>query len=181
MDKFNLNKLHWIITIILFLNSVLLLFWNFSIERKTKVGFIRSGVVLEKFKGSQKAKETFQKESEEWNKNIKTLEDEFKKLEEEYLTNRNKLSGEEKKKKEELLGKKQQDYIRYAQAIRDKSAKRENELMEPVFKEINAFLEEYGKEHGYAIVFGTVTGGNIVYGANAIDLTDEIIKRLNEQ
>ncbi|HIJ85411.1 MAG TPA: OmpH family outer membrane protein [Magnetococcales bacterium] len=39
-------------------------------------------------------------------------------------------------------------------------------------------IEEIGRERGYAVIFGK---GQVLYASSAIDITDQVLKRLNKR
>jgi outer membrane protein len=82
---------------------------------------------------------------------------------------------------EEDLVKKQENLLRYQDNIRTQLIKDENEANREVYKEIDAYLKEYGKEKNLKIVLSYVYGGEILYADNALDVTDEVIRELNNR
>ncbi len=59
--------------------------------------------------------------------------------------------------------------------------KEQSELNKKLFESITNFLAEYNKEKGYEIVLSTVVAGNVLYAADGFDITQDVVKRLNEQ
>ncbi len=59
--------------------------------------------------------------------------------------------------------------------------KEQSELNKKLFESITNFLVEYNKEKGYEIVLSTVVAGNVLYAADGFDITQDVVKRLNEQ
>ena len=53
-------------------------------------------------------------------------------------------------------------------------------MTQGVLNQVNAFVEKYGKSHGYAMIFGTSNTGNILYADTIYDLTDTILAGLNK-
>ena len=47
--------------------------------------------------------------------------------------------------------------------------------------QIDAFIKIYAKENGFDLIVGTTSSGNVLYGADGIDVTEELLKALNEQ
>ncbi|MCK6602774.1 MAG: OmpH family outer membrane protein [Bacteroidetes bacterium] len=146
-----------------------------------KVAYIDSSQLIEQSKPAIAAREKFTKESDEWKKNVKTLEDALTKMNQEIMTDNNKWSAPVRKQKLAEFDNKQKEYNRYTRAIQEKAAKREKELMQPVFDALNVYVKDFGKEHGYKIIFGTVSGGNILYGAEGADITAEFIEFVNSK
>lgn len=152
-----------------------------SIKSKSKIGYVRSAVLVEKFNKAIDVKKGFQKEIEEWDKNARTLQQEFIELKTLYEKERPKLDSRDRDKREKVLSNKEQEYFKYTQAIRDKAMKHEKEIMQPVFDEMNQCIEEFAEKRGYRVIFGTLEGGNLVYANDTMDLTDKILKELNHQ
>jgi outer membrane protein len=90
--------------------------------------------------------------------------------------NASKWSHAQLAQKEEVMKKKQSEYARYRNAINEKAQQTENEIFQPVYADINAKIADFSKAKGYDIVFGTVSGGNILYGDKAVDLTDKFLE-----
>jgi len=59
--------------------------------------------------------------------------------------------------------------------------KRTKKVTQTVINDINDYVKEYGKEHGYKIIFGASGGGNIMYADDSSDLTNEVLKGLNSE
>jgi outer membrane protein len=49
-----------------------------------------------------------------------------------------------------------------------------------VLDEINAYLKTYGEARGYTIIFAATEYGNIAYGQQALDVTEEVLAGLNQ-
>jgi outer membrane protein len=144
--------------------------------KSTKIGYIESSVLLQKYPAAVKARQEFDQKTEEWKKNIQTLETELNQLNQEMVTNASKWSHAQLAQKEEVMKKKQSEYGRYRNAINEKAQQTENEIFQPVYADINAKIADFSKAKGYDLVFGTVSGGNILYGDKAVDLTDKFLE-----
>ena len=53
--------------------------------------------------------------------------------------------------------------------------------MDSVVQKVRREIEAYGKANGYTYILGGGEGGSVLYGAEAKDLTDEILKVLNAE
>ena len=58
-----------------------------------------------------------------------------------------------------------------------RAGQRQQELVQPVMDRINEVIEEIREEGSYAIIFD-VAGGGVVAADSALDLTQEVIRRL---
>ena len=147
-----------------------------QIFRTPKIGYINTVEIMNKYPAALKAKAELESKTGEWKKNIQTLEDELNKLNKEMMENGSRWSKQELQDKEKVMKQKQADYNRYVRAIQEKANQTETELTKPVFSEINAKIESFGKDKGYDLILGTMSGGNILYAHKSKDLTDEFIE-----
>ena len=53
--------------------------------------------------------------------------------------------------------------------------------MQPVYGELNSFIRDYGKEHGYDMIWGATSSGNIVYAREAVNLTEDVLKYIENK
>ncbi len=53
--------------------------------------------------------------------------------------------------------------------------------MDSLVKKVKNEIEAYGKANGYTYILGGGDGGSVLYGAEAQDLTEEILSILNEK
>jgi len=68
---------------------------------------------------------------------------------------------------------------KFREANQERMTQLRREKRVEISAEVNRFLQSYGKENGWSIIWGTVPGGNIVYGDSAYDITDEVLRGLN--
>lgn len=144
-----------------------------------QIGYIRSGIVVEKYFKTENAKTALQERIENWNKNAETLQKELDKMRIEYEKNKNTLNLIDRRKIEQKIIDKEREYLKYTRTIKGMALNSEKELMNPIIDEINSVIEDFAQEKGYRVIFGTLEGGNLVYAENSIDLTYDILRELN--
>lgn len=154
--------------------------WNYF-HRPAKIGYVETSVVLEQFTEAINARNQFEKAQKDWDKNLKTLNDSLMAGMNQMKVDFNKASKEGKQAISASFEKKQADYQRYTEVVKKMSQEKEQELMLPVIKKVNSFLDIWGKQHGYDLVLGTTTAGNILQANPNLNLTARILKDLNEQ
>ena len=81
--------------------------------------------------------------------------------------------GAELQKREQQLGYAQQAL---AQQLQQESGAEMDSLVTGVKK----FIKNYGKEKGYAYIYGTGDAASILYAEDKFDITKEIVKALND-
>ena len=50
-----------------------------------------------------------------------------------------------------------------------------------IWKQINEYLHDYGKEYGYDMILGADGTGSLMYANEAIDITDHLIEYVNRK
>ena len=152
-----------------------------ALLKEDKVVYVDSLKLLTNYKGSKAAKEVYDKKVAQWKANIDTLTREFNTAVSKYEKEKNTFTAKEKKLTEELLATKQQQLVSYQQATAENASKEDKEITAKVFAEVNDFLKKYGEENGYDYIMGATNAGNIVYARKVFDITDEVLKKLNEE
>lgn len=69
--------------------------------------------------------------------------------------------------------------------LRQQFALSENELSDKytadIWKEINRYISDYGKENGYDFIFGASGSGNLMFAKDAHNVTEDIIEYVNRR
>ncbi|RNC79738.1 MAG: OmpH family outer membrane protein [Balneola sp.] len=143
-----------------------------------QIAFVESNVLLAEYSESKEAREELNTRIEEWQANVTTLNNELEALNTELVEQAEGWSQSQRDTHLQTMQQKQQELGRYSQAVNQRAAELEAELMDPVYATINNRVEAFAKEYGYSLVFGTVQGGNILYGAETVNATWDFINYL---
>jgi outer membrane protein len=91
------------------------------------------------------------------------------------------MTEEQAKTTQMQLQKKEQDIMLFrdnaAGNLQEEQAKKTDELL----TNINAYLKKYNSSDKYDMVIGYSKGGGVLYAKEDLDITDEILKGLNEE
>ena len=170
----------WVNQILLIIVLGCVVFLWIQQKRVNRIAFIRSAVVLDKYKAMDEAKDLYQKKVEQWKVNYDSLEFNYNKS----LQKFNASSGLSKKEMDNYSEnlKRQEDIAeKYAKTIEEKANQENEKLTQGVLNQVNDFVKSYAKQNGYDIVLGVTLSGNILYGSDAMDITDKIIDGLNKE
>ena len=66
------------------------------------------------------------------------------------------------------------------QEIEVEAARRQEELMSPIMEKFNTIIQQLRTEGGYAFIFDA-SAGALLAADEALDLTAEVVRRLNGQ
>ncbi|HQF11673.1 MAG TPA: OmpH family outer membrane protein, partial [Paludibacteraceae bacterium] len=91
------------------------------------------------------------------------------------------LSRERAEQEHTRLLKKQQELQNLDGQLTQQLLQEQQKMSEELRDTINAFLKEYNKDGRYEIIFSNTTGDNILFASKSYDITDEVVKLLNER
>jgi outer membrane protein len=155
--------------------AVYFLFFNNS-----RIVYVDSQKLLAGYKGMVEARKDYDKRRTVWQANIDTLTSDVQSAIKQYSKDQALGTPKEKELSKQLIGTKQKQLIDYQNAIKQNAAQEEDRLNQQVFSTINAFLERYGKKHGYKLIL-IAANGNIAYADQSTDITDKVVDELNQE
>lgn len=177
----NRNKINIVagVSLIALFLSAIAIFKFFSSDKK--IAFVRSSDLVNEYLGMKEAQNSYKEKTDVWQANIDTLELDLQKAISKYNTEAASLSKEDKLQREQFLQKQQQNLMQYSDAIRNKAKEEDEKITHGVLNQVNSFVEEYAKKNGYDLIFGTTLSGSILYGTDALDITEKVLDELNKQ
>lgn len=168
----------WILAGLAFLISVFGLFKSYN---SSELVYVDVNKLIQGYSKSKSSKAEFDKKASTMKANMDSLVGKWQKELQAYEKERASMSANEIKLKEELLANKQQQINGYQEAIQKQIQEEDKKITQTVINDINDYIKEYGKSHGYKMIFGASGSGNIMYADEATDLTEEVLKGLNKQ
>lgn len=151
--------------------------------QQDKTAFINNSEVMDGFEKLKQTEDDFAKEEQAMKTSIDSLvaESGYQELVQEYQTNKDKMS---KAKEEELYNQIMQIQQRLGQQQQMASQQfqlRKNSELNSLNDSLKSFVKEYGKSNGYTYIYGANDSGSIMYADESLDITEEIIKALNNK
>jgi len=148
-----------------------------------KIGFIDSEKIFAEYQETSVAQAQFEADIQKWNQELEQRKRELQKMTEDFESQRLILSKAKQAETEEQLQAKRTELDAFVQEIwgpSGKVAQRNEQLTRPIVEKIREVLNDIGTAEGFSIIFDAIDG-NVVYADQALDLTDRVIARLNEQ
>lgn len=155
---------------------VSVLFSGHLYSEQSKVAYVDTLSVFEKYNRTQKVTDELNAEIEAKKTEIKTMEDEVNKLKEELKTLA--LADDERKKKEDDIDSKTANLRKHVEEIRDEYKNKESKLTKMIIDEIYDAIKYIAQKEGIEIV---LEKQNLLYGSTDFDLTEKVIRYLNSQ
>ncbi len=172
------KKLTLILSIVAILVSSYAIYESNS--KNLKVAYVDTAVLLNKYEGMQKVKETMEKRKIEWRANLDTLSSELDKERKKLMDDKEKISQRERQLTEELITRKITELQQYQQAINQKAQEEESKLNAEVSQKINKVITEFANDEGFDVILGATQVGNLAFAKEELDVTEDILKRLQQ-
>jgi outer membrane protein len=167
-----------IIVIILF--SISIGFSTWTKYSTPKIAYVRSADLVDKYMGMMEAKNIYKDKMAQWKSNVDTLQNDYQRSVSKYNLEVSGLSKVQRSEREELLKKQEYNIRQYMSALDQKAQEEDDRMTQGVLNQINSYVKEYGEGKGYDVILGLTLHGNVLYGKEAIDITDEVLKGLND-
>lgn len=151
-----------------------------SIPSDIKIAFINSDSVLKHYDYLKVNKDQLeaktQKMQTEYRNRAMGLQNEIAA----YQRNVGNMTLSQVKATEEDLGKKQQNLQMYQQTLEQQFMEEQGKLNRELYDRITVFLKKYGADNGLQLVLKFDPTSDVLYGGQALDITSDAIKGLNE-
>ena len=175
-NKYIIGIISGVICGIVLLSGLLLMNDN------SKIVYVDTSRLMVGFSEANKVEKELKAEDEKWREQLKILQDSVKMAMDQMSKEFDGAKPLRKKELQDNLSAWNQRLNNFKHANMQRMEKLRREKMQSVVNKANVYLQEYGNEHNFSLILGTVEGGNILYGdEERLDITDEIIKGLNER
>lgn len=153
----------------------------FLLQSNSDLVYVDVNKLLDGYSRTKVERKAFDKKTNVLKANVDSLLTDWQSELKVYEKERASMSKKEVELKQQLLNNKQQQLNNYQQAIQKQIQEEDQKMTQTVINDINAYVKDYGKNNGYPIIFGAGGNGNIMYAADASDLTEEVLTGLNNQ
>ena len=140
-----------------------------------KVGYVDMQKAIEMTKNGKKAikklKDIQTKKQKELDSKKSALEEEQKEIQKKFAV----YSKEKQMQVQQDFQKKAMEADKYFRESQVELAKKEKELLEPVFEGLRGAISKFAKKNGYDMIFEK-NRSSVLYGTNQSDLTIKVVK-----
>jgi outer membrane protein len=152
----------------------------YNFYQTPKIVYVRSFELVDKYLGTKEARDKFKIQKSEWQSNIDSLTYNYRNSVTKFDSEYKSMNTTERQKAQAYLGALEQQLVDYTKAVEAKGREEDNDRMQAILNQINTYVEEYGQKNGYDVILGTTTSGNVLYAQKYLDITDEVLKGLNQ-
>lgn len=151
-------------------------FFVFQSKQKNTIGWVNIGKVFNEFT-FKKELEIKLKQTEQTRKAIiDSAEFELR-----VLTREIKAENGKDKEKITQYEVKRENYLNRKQEFENDNAAMGKQYNEQILTQINQYLKDYGKENSLDYILGADGGGGLMYAVEQKDITEAVIKYINER
>lgn len=172
-----INKILVYIILFIQLSTVLAVVSLYIMFGDEKVVYVRSAELVEKYEGMKEVRAKYAKKLEEWKSDMIAKQQSYDSLLNTYNTVTDK---KQKQQIEKELIQRRDMLLEYEKKIKNEAYEEDMKITQGALDQINSFIENYAEKNGYDLVLGVTTNGNILYGNEPKDITEELIVEINK-
>jgi outer membrane protein len=139
--------------------------------RNEKSAYIMTSKVFNDFKGTQELEKKFQQLQQKQKFILDSLALEIQMIE----------KAPVQKETMEILTKKKSIYNQLQGQFEESNEEQYKQYSEGIWKQINQYVTEYGKENGLSFIHGANGSGALMYADSTLNITDKIITYINHK
>jgi outer membrane protein len=143
-----------------------------------KIGYVNLQKALNQVDEGKQAKQKLKKQFKSKQQKLNQKQKEVKKLREELKSQSMALSKEARRKKKRKLRRKMQELQRLYMGAQRELTKKEASATKEIFDKMRDIVEKIAEEKNYDMVLEK-NKGSVLFAKDAMDLTDELVKRYN--
>lgn len=158
----------------LLLFSLVTSHWSLLAAGELKVGYVNPAAVLDKYQRTKDVEQVLQQKGKQKQDELEGRVAELKKLRQSLEL----LNDQAKEAKTREIEEKSDDFKRLKARTERELVRERNQMLQEILEEINQAVSEYAKANGFSLI---LNGQLLLYGEEAVDVTDEILKMLNDR
>ncbi|MDA7705914.1 OmpH family outer membrane protein [Flavobacteriaceae bacterium] len=148
--------------------------------QQQKIGFVDNGVLINEYQERKDVEATLNTKIEAFKIRTDSLRSAFELEIKEAELKARKMSQSAIQKLSQELQQKEQVLSQRVQFEQQQIAQESQTLNDSIINRVKEFVQAYGKSNSYNYILGSNEAGSVLYGEETSDLTQEILKALNE-
>ena len=158
------------------LGVALLAMGGAAIAQNAKVGFVDVGRLLEDSPQAVAARQKLQNEFSPRNEELEKIHKEVSDLAQKLANESDMMSEAQRVDQEREVQRRRRDFERKRDEVREDLAIRRNEELGKLQEEVNAVVAKIASEEGFDLI---LTQAVSLYASKRIDITDRVLKKMN--
>ncbi len=147
--------------------------------RSPNIAYVRSTELVYGYVGMKEAHAVFERKKSVWQSELDSMQRAYQAAKEAFDREAAGLSGAERSQRGDRLNAQEAAFAKRQDELNARAQDQDRTLTQGVLNQINAAARDFGKSHGYDVVLSAAPSGAILYGADEIDITAEVLDALN--
>lgn len=148
---------------------------------EVKIAYVDNNYVIQNYNGVKEATDILERKIRSWDTELDTMHAQINIDLQDFQSKFATMSLKEKQLAKQLIDQKKQSYYQLKEQVDEKKVSEDHRMTQQILKQIDAFIEEFAKEKGYDYVLGLTDNGSILYGDPKVNITEEVLKGLNDK
>jgi outer membrane protein len=149
--------------------------------KEVKTAFVDTSVLMKDYTEAKDLEAKYKAKSEEKGRELEAEINRFKQ-DAANFQNQAQANGQAwAQQKGAELQRREQQLAQVQQSLSQQLQQESSVEMDSLVKGVKTFIKSYGKEKGYAYIYGTGDAASILYAEDKYDITKEIVKALNDK
>lgn len=144
-----------------------------------KTAYVDTTRLIQEYSEMKEVESEFTTKSDQVKGRLDSIARVFQTEVQEYQKNMNSLSTEERQATEQELMRKQQAIQQQQQMMGTQLRQESDMVIDSIINKVKDYVKEYGEENDYTYIFGSNESANIMYAKEGLDITEEILAKLN--
>ncbi len=152
---------------------------SLAAQQELRIAYIDSQAILQEAPGAAEAQQQFDQQMQQFGEEIEVMGQELDSLITAYQQQQGTLSTEVRETRETEIRQREIQYQQRLDEMEQEAAQRREELVQPILSRMSTAIEQIRSEGSYSVIFD-VAGQSIIAADPSLDLTMEVIQRLQE-
>ena len=146
-----------------------------------KIGLMDPSRVLSDSNAGKKAKDSLAAFSKNRQALIEMEEKELRRMEEDFVKQASVLSPAAKSEREQVFRRRMAEYQQKAGELNREVQEKQKDVLEAFRDKVEAVVAKIAKRNGLQVVIDKGKGGPAIYGAEELDITNQVIEDFNKE
>lgn len=159
--------------------TVLLLGALFTGCSDHKTAYVDTTTLIQEYSEMKEVEAQFTSRSDEMKRQFDSVARGFQQEVQAYQQEMDNLSQSQRQETESRLMQTQQRLQQQQQQMGGALREESDQVIDSIVTKVKNFVKDYGEENNYTYIFGSNESANIMYAEEGLDITDEILEKLN--
>jgi len=144
-----------------------------------KTAYVDTTKLIQEYKEMKDVEQEFTSKSDKVKVQLDSLAQSFQADVKVYQEKMDGMSAAARKETEAGLMSRQQAIQQQQQAMGNQLRQESDAVIDSIVTKVKDYVKDYGKKNNYTYIFGSNESANIMYAKDGLDITEEILEKLN--